>query len=218
MSLYNSTEYLTPEFTKADAVHMLLLIERLSPLLTFEDFPVGKKFSFTPQHCHDCYIVLTGAISLTRNPNDVLIELVEAPTLRGIIPLLHSSQSSYTLTVIAPAQIAILKLDRFYALLTDLNLWEAFARHLQVMASRGADMLSKLILPTVYDLVRTQLYELMDKNEDIRESISAEKYIRSKTCVSRSAVMRILSDLRTGGYIVIENGVLKTINNIPKGY
>jgi hypothetical protein len=38
----------------------------------------------------------------------------------------------------------------------------------------------KLISPTTYNVVRHQLYELINLPEDVRETILAENYIRSK--------------------------------------
>lgn len=218
MPIDKSTKIHHSSVRKRDTTSLNLLIEKLSPRLDFMSYPAGKRFVFTPEKNSCCYFVRAGIISLYRQPNDVLVELIEAPMLLGTVPLPPSSQFSYTVKVSETADIAILELDQLYSLLTELQLWEHFARHMQVMASVMTDMLFKHVSVSVFELVRTQLYELMDQNVKIRNSISAEKYIRSKTRVSRSSVMRMLSDLKAGGYIVIENGILKAINNIPARY
>ncbi|HEO9918192.1 TPA: helix-turn-helix domain-containing protein, partial [Enterobacter asburiae] len=43
-------------------------------------------------------------------------------------------------------------------------------------------------------------------------------YILEKTRLSRSRVMKILGDLRIGGYIEINRGILKKINKLPEKY
>lgn len=48
--------------------------------------------------------------------------------------------------------------------------------------------------------------------------MTAEKYIREKTHLSRSGVMRILADLKTGGFIEMEEGRLIKINKLPAKY
>jgi hypothetical protein len=55
----------------------------------------------------------------------------------------------------------------------------------------------------------------MEEEEDYRRSVTAEKYIREKTQLSRSGVMRILADLKTGGFIEMEEGRLIKINKLP---
>lgn len=67
-------------------------------------------------------------------------------------------------------------------------------------------------------MIRQQLLKLMDEDEHYRSSITAERYIREKTQLSRSGVMRILADLRTGGFIDIEEGKLIRINKLPAKY
>ncbi|WP_416173619.1 helix-turn-helix domain-containing protein [Enterobacter kobei] len=48
--------------------------------------------------------------------------------------------------------------------------------------------------------------------------MTAERYIRNKTPLSRSGVMKILSSLKSGGYINIEQGKLISIGVLPKKY
>jgi CRP-like cAMP-binding protein len=59
---------------------------------------------------------------------------------------------------------------------------------------------------------------LMNEDENFRRSITVERYIREKTQLSRSGVMRILADLKTGGFIEMEDGRLIKINKLPARY
>ncbi|MNE79187.1 putative DNA-binding transcriptional regulator [compost metagenome] len=76
----------------------------------------------------------------------------------------------------------------------------------------------QLSAPTVYEVICNQLLELMNEPESLRKSIAVERYIRDKTHVSRSSVMKILADLKTGGYITIEGGRLIEIRHLPSKY
>ncbi len=58
----------------------------------------------------------------------------------------------------------------------------------------------------------------MAKKETLRQTINTCDYIQEKTHISRSRVMKILSDLKIGNYIEIERGVLIKINKLPKTY
>ncbi|MGQ4695155.1 helix-turn-helix domain-containing protein [Enterobacter asburiae] len=42
--------------------------------------------------------------------------------------------------------------------------------------------------------------------------------MQEKTHLSRSRVMKILSDLKAGDYIEIDRGILKKINRLPDNY
>ncbi|HDR2347354.1 helix-turn-helix domain-containing protein, partial [Enterobacter kobei] len=52
----------------------------------------------------------------------------------------------------------------------------------------------------------------------IRLNTTAAAYIKSRTYLSRSGIMRILSELRTGKYITMERGVLLDIHHLPRKY
>lgn len=128
----------------------------------------------------------------------------------------NESEAWCILKVIEPSEIAKIDSEKFYTLLTDLQLWEVYARHLQVTATVITEHLFKLISPTIFEVVRQQLYELMAEPASVRESMTAEMYIRSKTRVSRASIMRILTGLKSNGHIIIRNGILKEILHLPE--
>ena len=204
--------------TKTDSTYCRHIMEKLESKLEYKTFESGHRFTRSTKNQTKCYMIRSGVISIHRQPDDVLIEYIEAPTMRGNIPIHVDNISAYTIRVIVKAEIAIIDLNYFYALLNEHHLWEAFARHLQLIASIMPEVIFKLTAPTVFEAVRMQLYELMEKPQSIRDSVLVEPYIREKIRASRSAIMRILSDLKNGGYIVIENGYLKDIKNIPLKY
>lgn len=163
-----------------------------------------------------CYIVRSGIVTLHRQPDDILIEVFEAPTLRGVIPLRDTSQSLYVLKSLTAVDIAILDKTEFYRLLSEYQLWEIYARHLESITSIVAEVIFKLTATSSIEIVLFQLIELMNKPEEIRTTISAEEYIRGKTRLSRSGILRILSDLKAEGCVVIEKTFLKEIRFLPQ--
>ena len=56
----------------------------------------------------------------------------------------------------------------------------------------------------------------MQEPDAIRLNTTAAAYIKSRTYLSRSGIMRILSELRTGKYITMERGVLLDIHHLPR--
>ncbi|MCG0457703.1 helix-turn-helix domain-containing protein [Enterobacter cloacae complex sp. ECC445] len=191
-------------------------MDKLSPFLQYQLVGVNTRYTLTAEKTQICYFIRSGAVSMYRQPDDILIDLFDAPTLRGAISLPPDTTPVYVLKTILPSEIAIIEREKLFELLTEHNLWEDFSRHQLAMASMVIERIFKLTTPSTYNVVRHQLYELINLPEDVRESILAENYIRSKTRRSRSGIMRILSDLKERGYIVISKGILKEVHNLPE--
>ncbi len=58
----------------------------------------------------------------------------------------------------------------------------------------------------------------MTESEAFRASTTVEKYIRTKTHLSRSGILKILAELKTGGYVEMDEGRLVKINKLPAKY
>lgn len=117
------------------------------------------------------------------------------------------------------SQVAVLSLAKVNDIIARENLWESMAALLVYTAGRVYDHCTRISAPSSYDIIRSQLYELMRESNEFRHSITAANYIQSRTFLSRSSIMKILADLKKGGYIMTERGVLKQIQqNIPLKY
>ncbi|MEG2565997.1 MAG: helix-turn-helix domain-containing protein, partial [Acinetobacter sp.] len=77
---------------------------------------------------------------------------------------------------------------------------------------------TNLTAASAYEVIRVQLLELMNEPTEYKNNVSAAHYIRQKTGLSRSSIMKILAQLRKGNYIRIENGTLKEIYRLPHKY
>lgn len=202
---------------RADSNFLIEIIESLEPFVDFKCIKINTRFTFSADN-DNCYLIRSGAVSMYRQPDDILFEIFDAPCIRGVVSLPPGTNSIFILKTLAPSEIAIVKREALFELFTRHDLWEKFARHLLGSSGIIVEKLFKLTTPTAYDVVRYQLYELINMSPEARESMVASEYICGKTRLSRSRVMRILSDLREGGYIVIERGILKKISSLPKQY
>jgi hypothetical protein len=99
-------------------------------------------------------------------------------------------------------------LECFNHVVAQQNLWEHFSKLLIYTASRVYEHCAQISQMSAYDIIRFQLVELMQEPDAIRQNITAAAYIKSRTYLSRSGIMRILAELRTGKYITMERGVL----------
>ncbi|MEL4012844.1 helix-turn-helix domain-containing protein [Dryocola clanedunensis] len=204
-------------FLKEQNPYSRALVEQLGPYVTFENYPPGENLHYEIEGQKYCYLIRSGEVTMYRESDNVLLALIQAPTLLGAGALLAKEMNLF-ITTSQPSEIAVLTMDEIFTLLSKHNLWETFSRQIQITLNKLLIATSRLTVTDSYGLLRAQLIELMREPENFREGITAEKYIRSKTRLSRSGVMRILSDLKAGGYIVLEDGILKKINKLPEKY
>lgn len=88
------------------------------------------------------------------------------------------------------------------------------AYRLMVMSARDRE----LVGVDSYLKVRALLTEIWAYPQDYRESIIVLNFIQRRTGISRSRTMKILSELKKGGYIHIDNGRLTALGKLPVAY
>ena len=71
---------------------------------------------------------------------------------------------------------------------------------------------------STYEIVKFQLNQLILESPTLRANITAANYIMARTYLSRSSVMRIISDLRSAGFITLEKGILIDLKPLPLKY
>lgn len=152
-----------------------------------------------------------------RQSDDLAMATATAPTLVGIGNLHQMEMEGYIKTLV-PCDIAILKMSTVRNIIDVHQLWEPLAKHMMVVAGKLFHSSEQLSAPSAYDIVRAQLKELISEAPVIRENTTAERYIRDKTHLSRSGVMRILASLKEGGYIKMERGILTEIVKLPEKF
>lgn len=204
--------------TKTDPFYIKKLMDKLDPYLQYEEIDANTRFIYSSNRNAKCYFLKSGLISVYRQPDDILVELFDAPTLRGAIILPPGTDSSYIFKVLIPSEIAIVDREVFFDMLSTHRLWKLFAMHQVTISSLAIERIFRLTKPTSYDIIRHQLYELINLSDELRESIVAADYIRGKTRMSRSGILRILAELKNGGFIVIDRGILKEVHNLPQKY
>ncbi|HFV9237145.1 helix-turn-helix domain-containing protein [Enterobacter mori] len=164
-----------------------------------------------------CYLVLKGRVMVHRQSDDLAMATAAAPTLVGIGNLHQMEMEGYIKTLV-PCDIAILKMSTVRHIINVQQLWEPLAKHMMVVAGKLFHSSEQLSAPSAYDIVRAQLNELNSEAPGLRENTTAERYIRDKTHLSRSGVMRILASLKEGGYIELERGILTKIVKLPEKF
>lgn len=98
------------------------------------------------------------------------------------------------------------------------NLWPDLTKVLSwyicVMSKRD----DVLVARSAYSVVREFLYEINDLTVHQQRDINVYDYIQEYTNLARSTIIKILSDLKKGQYIVVEKGRLLNLTALPEKY
>ena len=193
------------------------LIDVLTPYATFEDVPANTQLQFSMDGVNLCYILLSGLVKVGRTTDDFVISSITTPNILGISNRVPHESGLYIETL-SVARIATLPTARVHEIIGQNNAWEQFAGHMIIIASNLYRKNVLMTAPTTYDVMKFQLITLMREPADLRQSTSAAKYILERTRLSRSTVMKMLAQLKQGGYIEMEEGMLKAVHRLPEKY
>lgn len=181
---------------------------------------VAKKsqvIEYVSNENHYCYFLLKGSMALHRRGDGLVMTSESAPFIFGLSNQLGPDNGMY-LRVLEDATFKKVSLPIVNQIIEKYDLWKSLTQLLVYTTSRVYEHCARAQQMSAYDIIRLQLNELMHETDELRLNTAASSYIKSRTYLSRSGIMRILSELRSGGYIVMEKGVLKSITFLPKKY
>ncbi|MDW5502142.1 helix-turn-helix domain-containing protein [Pseudomonas lundensis] len=164
-----------------------------------------------------CYLLLSGEVSVCRVGDDFKIANFSAPALGGVAESFYPKEKFYFLAE-SPVEVIMSPEADVLEVITRKNLWQHIvhiqAYLIQMLGTRDVLLSGN----STYEIICNHLLMLMSEKEAFRLSTTVPRYIQQRTQLSRSSIMKILSELRKGNYITIDKGILHTINNLPKNY
>lgn len=163
------------------------------------------------------FILHNGSAELYRAKDHLLMKNIQAPAIFGI-NFVFDDVSKIYLAVSADSRYEVLPRSRLEKSVRENNLWETHAYLQMYNVHRLTEAHFSLIGSSAYEALCSSLVELMNEPSLIREAMAASEYIQRKTGLSRSGVMKMLSDLKAGGYIKLARGKLTNIVHLPKTY
>ena len=196
--------------------HIETLIKHVLPAAERVVIGRGDVVHYYKDDIRQCFLLLQGSVALHRRGDGIVLNSESAPFILGVSSQ-FASEHLYV-RALETSEIARVPLDCFNHIVAHLDLWEHFSKLLIYTASRVYEHCAQISQMSAYDIIRFQLVELMQEPDAIRQKITAAAYIKSRTYLSRSGIMRILAELRTGKYITMERGILLDINHLPRKY
>lgn len=196
--------------------HIERLIDNILPHAERRIVSKGDIVHYYDNEVRQCFLLIHGSVALHRRGDGIVLNSESSPFILGVSSQ-FSSEHLYV-RALETSEIAHVSLDNFNKIVAEKNLWEHFSKLLIYTASRVYEHCAQISQMSAYDIIRFQLVELMQEPDAVRKNITAAAYIKSRTYLSRSGIMRILAELRTGKYITMERGVLLEIRHLPRKY
>jgi CRP-like cAMP-binding protein len=215
---------MAPELTKEHSTvlgvkpfeHIEKIIDNILPSAERRIVSKGDIVHYYQNDIRQCFLLTQGCVALHRRGDGIVLNSESSPFILGVSSQ-FSSEHLYV-RALETSEIAAVSLERFNHVVAQQNLWEHFSKLLIYTASRVYEHCAQISQMSAYDIIRFQLVELMQEPDAIRQNITAAAYIKSRTYLSRSGIMRILAELRTGKYITMERGVLLDVHHLPRKY
>lgn len=219
-----------------NALHSFIFAQRAKPYAAIDALfsallPFGQPFVLQPgeemslssEQGNHVVLLEEGIISFCRNSDRIHMTSGFAPSVMGLV---DSYGVTYGVTP-RPEHILVaetechgraVQLADFIRVADACDLWHDVARylayHLMILFARDRE----LVGVDSYYKVRSLLIEIWAYPEAYRRSINVLAFIQRRTGISRSRTLKILSELKKGGYISIENGRLLDVKKLPNAY
>lgn len=193
------------------------IIEQISPYAKSFQANKGEILRYYYGNKRTVYLLHQGSVTLNRRGDGMVLNSEKASFILGVSNQLSQTEDLY-LRINEDAQMSRMPLERFNLLIESFGLWESLCKVLIYTASRVYEHCTLISQMSSYEIIRFQLLELMNESERIRTSITAANYIKNRTYLYRSGIMRIIADLRDAGYIELNRGILLSIKHLPLKY
>lgn len=216
----NTTMAISDAFPVADQKPLdavTVLMDAVSSGLPRLHIKRGEIVKYTTEKGQHCIVLHKGSVAVHRRGDGMIITSEQAPFVFGLDNQ-HGAEDTMYLRTLEECEVSVLPAAQVNETVTSENLWQIIVKIVLYTTSKVFEHCSQIHQMSAYDIIRYQLYELSKESETVRLNTTVAKYIKSRTYLSRSGIMRILSELRIGQYIQIEKGILTRITNLPKKY
>lgn len=163
------------------------------------------------------HIIVSGEIEFRRVSDELCVFTLQGQCIFGLSAIFYNSSHMYAL-VRANTVVRSIKKDDFARLMTEKNLWPELSKVLSwyiCLLSKRDDV---LVARSAYSVVREFLLEINELIVHHQRDINVYDYIQEYTNLARSTIIKILSDLKKGQYIVVEKGRLINMTTLPEKY
>lgn len=203
-------------FGKSTRPHneMAAIIEATSG---YEEKTLRKWQRISTEKSDDIHIIVSGEVEFRRSSDDLCIFTLQGQCIFGVSAIFYNSTHMHGV-VRSNAVVRSINKEEFHRLMTQHDLWPDLTKVLAwyiCMLSKRDDV---LVARSAYSVVREFLIEINELIVQQQRDINIYDYIQEYTNLARSTIIKILSDLKKGQYIVVEKGRLLSLTTLPEKY
>ncbi|MCE1392696.1 helix-turn-helix domain-containing protein [Enterobacter bugandensis] len=183
----------------------------------FEEKTLKKWQKISTADSQYIHIIVSGEVEFRRESDELCMFTVTGQCVFGLSAIFYQSAHMYGL-VRANTVVRSIKKEAFAQLMTEKKLWPELTKVLSwyiCLLSKRDDV---LVARSAYSVVREFLYEINELIVHQQRDINIYDYIQEYTNLARSTIIKILSDLKKGQYIVVEKGRLLNLTTLPEKY
>ncbi|MFW0765645.1 helix-turn-helix domain-containing protein [Trabulsiella odontotermitis] len=167
----------------------------------------GQIFTFSTGEDAEVLLIREGLVAVQRSSDERLIYCLSAPGMLGVNTVLEN-RADYYLQAYDATALTVIPLSRVKEIVEAQNLW----REMFEVSSATATAMHGILLNTSgkssLAVIRYFLQALEQETSLIRQRIPAAEYVRTRSGLSRSYVMKCLALLRSNGEITMHQGAL----------
>lgn len=183
------------------------------------ELPMRHKLLKKHNNENVCYILKKGYFSFQQHTSDKIISYVYPPLIIGLGEIFTHCSVGYLYTETSAIVRRVTTSNLLHCLEENPYLWRNIVVILSYTIQRVFILNSQISAKDTYQIVRNFLMDLNEQPDEIKNSVSVSRYILERSHISKSMVMRILSELRKGNHISVnKNGKLSSINNLPNKF
>ncbi|BBS36491.1 hypothetical protein WP5S18E01_13380 [Enterobacter cloacae] len=183
----------------------------------YEEKTLKKWQKITTSDNDYIHIIVSGEVEFRRESDELCMFMLQGQCIFGLSSIYYQSSHMYGM-VRTNAVVRSIPKVVFAQLMTEKNLWPQLTKVLSwyiCMLSKRDDV---LVARSAYSVVREFLLEINELIIYHQRDINVYDYIQEYTNLARSTIIKILSDLKKGQYIVVEKGRLLNITTLPEKY
>lgn len=197
---------------------MQILIDAMLPFAEVRSSRPHRNFYYSERGESIVCLILEGIIFIHRISDGMVVSTGYSPLIIGLTSEILMGEADYYFTSESDISYGIISLKKAREIIKDKNLWQSYAAHQSYLLKYISINSAKTTALSAYEVIRNQLLNLLREPDEIRLTITAAQYIKERTRLSRSGIMKILSELKAGNYITISEGTLVQINKLPSHF
>lgn len=209
--------YLSQSRTEKPVEALNFIMGKINNQIAIEKCKKNKLISLTNQGVKHCFILFEGDCVMIRSRDQRTMATLSPPIILGFTESI-SNESVFNIKANSNLSYALLPMSTYEKIIDDLNIWKEQTIVLKWLLSGYSRYINTIINNDNYQMACQLLRDLNNEKEVVRASITAATYIQERTLLSRSWIMNLLSNLKTGEFIEMHRGHLIKINKLPNKY